>query len=201
MAASQSSTSPSDILFTNAADSWLQSRTGIGKSARDNHSCNITCLSKCFAQMKLGEIQLRHIQDYQAKRAAGKIPGLQAAGAATINHELNTLKQILDHAGEWDRLKKRYKPLRSGPSRVGRALADEEKAQLFELACQDTELARKLAACVVSHVSGVASMDSFLQRNVPEEVPQVWHDLAEQVMRALVLGRIAISSQESKLIQ
>jgi hypothetical protein len=44
-------------------------------------------------------------------------------------------------------------------------------------------------------------MDRFLQRNVPEEVPQVWHDLAEQVMRALVLGRIAISRQRSKLIQ
>jgi hypothetical protein len=150
--------------------------------------------------MKLAEIQLRHIRDYQAKRAAGKIPGLRAAGASAINHELSTLKQILDHAGEWDRLKKRYEPLRSGPSRLGRALADEDKAQLFELAGQDTELARKLAACVVSHVSGAESMDGFLQRYVPEEVPQVWHDLAEQVMRALVLGKIAISGQESKLI-
>ena len=77
------------------------------------------------------------------------------------DHELSTLKQILDHAGEWDRLKKRYKPLRSRPSRVGQALADEEKAQLFELACQDTELARKLAACVVSHVSEVESNGRF----------------------------------------
>jgi len=111
--------------------------------------------------MTLGEIQLRHIWDYQAKRAAGKIPGMRAAGASAINHELSTLKQILDHAGEWDRLKKRYQPLRSGPSPVGRALADKEKAQLFELACQDTELARKLAACVVSHVSEVESNGRF----------------------------------------
>jgi hypothetical protein len=44
-------------------------------------------------------------------------------------------------------------------------------------------------------------MDGFLQRNVPGEVPQVWHELAEQVMRALVLGRIVISDQVSKLIQ
>jgi hypothetical protein len=190
------------MLFPNAADSWLQSRVSISKSTRYSHSCNIKFLSKRFAQMKLAEIQLRHIRDYQAKRAAGKIPGLRAAGASAINRELSTLKQILDHAGEWDRLKKRYEPLRSGSSRVGRALADEEKTQqLFELAGQDTELARKLAACVVSHVSGAESMDRFLQRNVPEEVPQVWHDLAEQVMRALVLGRIAISRQESKLIQ
>ena len=201
MATSQNDTALSDMLFSNAADSWLRSRTSISESTRYSHSRNIKCLSKCFAQMKLGEIQLRHIRDYQAKRAAGKIPGLRAAGASAINHELSTLKQILDHAGEWDRLKRqRYQPLRTGPSDVGQALADDEKAQLFEIACQDTELARKLAACVVSHVSGVESMDGFLQRNVPEEVPQVWHALAEQVMRALVLGRIAISGQESKLI-
>ena len=202
MAASQGSTSLSDMLFPNAADSWLRSLVSISKSTRYSHSCNIKFLSKCFAQMKLAEIQLRHIRDYQAKRAAGKIPGLRAAGASAINHELSTLKQILDHAGEWDRLKKRYKPLPSGSPQVGRALADEEEAQqLFELAGQDTELARKLAACVVSHVSGAESMDRFLQRNVPEEVPQVWHDLADQVMRALVLGRIAISRRGSKLIQ
>jgi len=200
MATSPTYASLSEMLFPNAADSWLQSRTSISKSKKLRFSCNIRCLSKCFAQMKLGDIQLVHIQGYQDKRAAGKIPGLRAARTSAINHELSTLKQILEHAGEWDRLKREYEFLRSGPSATGMTPIDDERAQLFELAHQDTELARKLAACVVSHVSGAESIDDFLQGKVPEEVPQVWHDLAEQVMRALVLGRIAISGQESKLI-
>jgi hypothetical protein len=100
-----------------------------------------------------------------------------------------------------NRLKKRSKPLRIVPSRFESVPFNEKETQLLEVAYQDTELARKLAACVVSHVSGAESMDGFLRRNVPEEVPEVWHELAEQVMRALVLGRVVISGQVSKLIQ
>jgi hypothetical protein len=85
--------------------------------------------------------------------------------------------------------------------RIGQELSEEEENYLFDVAYKDNELARKLAACVVSHVSGAESMDCFLQRNVPEEVPTVWHQLAEQVMRALLLGRIATSRDVSKLIQ
>jgi len=189
------------MLFPDAADSWLQSRTTISEKTRYGYSCNIKCLSRCFGQMKLAEIQASHIQHYRALRAAGKIPGLRKAGASAIKHEISTLKQILDRAGEWDRLKKWYEPLRTAPSRIGRKLSNEGENQLFEVAYTDTDLARKLAACVVSHVSGAESIDHFLQHHVPEEVPAVWHELAEQVIRALFHGRIAISGRVSKLIQ
>src|SRR3974390_1119154 len=148
MAASQESTSLSYMLFPDAADSWLQSRTIISESTRYRYICNIKNLARCFGDMKLAEIQAGHIQRYRAQRAAGKIPGLRKAGASAINHELSTLKQILDLAGEWNRLKKWYKPLPTAPSRVGRELSNEEKIQLLEVAYTDTDLARKLAACV-----------------------------------------------------
>ena len=201
MAASQSRISISYMMFTDSSNLWLRSRTGLSENTRSNHSCNIKYLSRCFGEMKLAEIQLSHIRDYEAQRAAGTIPGLRKAGASAIKQELSTLRQILDGAGEWNRLKKCFKPLRTAPSRLESAVSDEQERQLFKVAYQDTELARKLAACVVSHVSGGESMDGFLQQNVPKEVPQVWHELAEQVMRALVLGRIAISGRVSKLIQ
>jgi hypothetical protein len=201
MAASQRSPSLSDMLFPDAADLWLRSCAGISENTRYSRACNINRLSKCFGEMKLAEIELSHIRDYQAQRVAGTIPGLRKAGPSAINRELSTLKQILDRAGEWNRLKKRYEPLRIVPQRFGPAHSDEEETRLFAVAYQDTELARKLAACVVSHVSGAESIDGFLLYNVPEEVPQVWHELAEQVMRALFLGKIAISGHVSKLIQ
>jgi len=56
-----------------------------------------------------------------------------------------------------NRLKKRSKPLRIDPSRFESLPSDEKETQLFEVAYQDTELARKLAACVVSQCFGVVS--------------------------------------------
>lgn len=53
-----------------------------------------------------------------------------------------------------NRLKKRSKPLRIDPSRFESLPSDEKETQLFEVAYQDTELARKLAACVVSQCFG-----------------------------------------------
>jgi hypothetical protein len=189
------------MLFPDAADSWLRSRVGISENTKHDHYRNIKRLSKCFGEMRLAEIQFSHIQAYQTRRAAGTIPGLRKAGPLAINHELSTLKRVLDCAGEWDRLKKLYQPLRIARSRVGRELSKEEENYLFNVAYKDTELARKLAACVVSHVSGTESIDCFLQHHVPEEVPPVWHQLAEQVMRALLLGSITTSRDVSKLIQ
>src|SRR5215469_5253999 len=117
MAASQRSTSLSDMLFPDAADLWLRSCAGISENTRYSRFCNIKHLSKCFGEMKLAEIELSHIRDYQAQRAAGTIPGLRKAGPSSINREISTLKQILDRAGEWDRLRKRYEPLRIVPQR------------------------------------------------------------------------------------
>ena len=42
-----------------------------------------------------------------------------------------------------NRLKKRSKPLRIDPSRFESLPSDEKETQLFEVAYQDTELARK----------------------------------------------------------
>jgi hypothetical protein len=40
------------------------------------------------------------------------------------------------------------------------------------------ELARKIAAAVVSYVVGAKSMDQFLEQHVPENVAPIWHELA-----------------------
>jgi hypothetical protein len=62
-----------------------------------------------------------------------------------------------------------------------------------------SELARKIAAAVVSHVSGAESIDRFLEQHVPENVAPIWHDLAEEVMQALFIGEQKVT-HVSKLI-
>ena len=62
------------------------------------------------------------------------------------------------------------------------------------------ELARKIAAAVVSHVSGAGSIDRFLEQHVPENIAPIWHDLAEEIMQALFIGEQKVTDV-SKLIQ
>ena len=61
------------------------------------------------------------------------------------------------------------------------------------------ELARKIAAAVVSYVVGAKSMDQFLEQHVPENVAPIWHELAEEVMQALFVDEQKVTDI-SKLI-
>jgi hypothetical protein len=63
------------------------------------------------------------------------------------------------------------------------------------------ELARKIAAAVVSYIVGAQSMDHFLEQHVPENVAPIWHELAEEVMQALFVGEEKAVTDISKLIQ
>jgi integrase len=51
-----------------------------------------------------------------------------------MNHELNTVKQVLDRAGLWTEIGKFYKPLQVCAPKVGQALEQGAETLLFEIA-------------------------------------------------------------------
>ena len=61
-------------------------------------------LSIVFAGLLLSQIHIGHFLEYQRQRR-------MEAGASCVNHELNTLAQILKTADLWDLIEKHYKPL------------------------------------------------------------------------------------------
>lgn len=101
------------------------------------YECYIKALKKFFGDAKLETLaDIGPIASYQKERSDGTIPGLRAAGASLVNHELNTLKQILERAGLWNRVKDWYEPLPQKKSTRGRALTEEEKQRLFLTAAE-----------------------------------------------------------------
>lgn len=89
-----------------------------------------------FAQLKLSEIHIGHFEQYQRMRSMGE-GGLRAAGPSLVNHELNTLSQILARANLWQALAAHYKPLKLPRPKVGCALSPADEEKLFRTAASN----------------------------------------------------------------
>ena len=118
-----------------AAAVWLATREQhiSAGSVRDYKLC-IKALSRSFFRdLPLTKIHIGHFEQYQCLRSRGDAE-LRNAGPSRINHELNTLAQILGRAGLWQQIAPHYRPLRLPRSR-GRAIESaEEKQHLFRVA-------------------------------------------------------------------
>jgi integrase len=112
-----------------AAVVWLNShRRHVRPGTVRHYDCTIKALSLSFlAELKLAEIQIGHLERYQETRTA--------VGPQRVNHELNTLSQILARAGLWRPLADLYHPLPLPKPKTGRALSDDEQEHLFRVAC------------------------------------------------------------------
>ena len=115
-------------LFKDAADAFLDfKRDEIAENSLVSHAGSIAHLSKAFKDKRLSSITREDVKAYQRKRLeAGPKP-------KTVNIEVGTLRSIMIHFGQWDRLKKQVKMLKLNPDEeVGRALTAEEQTALLE---------------------------------------------------------------------
>ena len=123
-----------DATFPDAAEFWLgcherHIRTG---TIRDYKQC-IRSLRPFFENFRLRDINIEHFESYQKLRTVGE-GWKRAAGPSRINHELNTLSQILARAGLWSQIAPQYKALRLPRPKVGCALSPEDEERLFRIA-------------------------------------------------------------------
>lgn len=123
--------------FPDAAKVWLDShrRHIAANSTRDYEQC-ITSLTKFFGDLRLEEIHIGHFEQYQRMRleAAESFATSKTAGPSRINHELNTLSQILTRAALWAPIAPYYKPLRLPRPKAGRVLTEDQEKHLFAIA-------------------------------------------------------------------
>lgn len=127
-------TSLASLPFLQAANLWLDSRKNIDTTTRFNYQCYIKSLARFFGLLTLAQVEIGHVQTYQSQRSKGEIVGLRKAGSSCVNHELNTLQQMMTRAGEWTRIADWYEPLPQKRSTVGCALTDEQESRLFRVA-------------------------------------------------------------------
>ena len=133
------------LTFLEAAPIWLEAHSRhIGRgTARDYTQC-IRSLNLFFAALPLRSIHIGHFEQYQKQRSTGS-EGLHRAGPSRINHELNTLSQVLARASLWAPLAAHYKPMPLPKPQVGCALLAEDEERLFRVAA--TRPRWKLAYC------------------------------------------------------
>src|SRR5690348_3613529 len=78
------------ITFSQAAELWAQSHAlHIRSGTRRHYRHCIRALAPFFGALRLDEIRIDHLEQYQKMRSAGE-GGLRKAGPSCVNHELNT---------------------------------------------------------------------------------------------------------------
>jgi integrase len=155
----------SSLPFAEAAEIWMDIRRQRPLRPRTHESTRgyLDALVAFFCELRLNQINPGHLREYQIARKANRIrigdpdeivgyrdirPWKRCAGASIINHELNTLSQLLSHCRLWAGLKPFYHPL-STPSWSPRdVLSDEDEERLFDIASRNSEVS--LAYCVAA---------------------------------------------------
>jgi integrase len=97
-----------------------------GKTAK-SYLDYIGRLNKFFSAITLEQVHIGHFKEYQRLMA-------KHYGATSVNHDLNTLSQILKKAKLWDALKEFYRPLPTPKWTPPRVLTEKEEDAFFKLA-------------------------------------------------------------------
>lgn len=123
-----------NFTFSEAAPVWFDYHSSqIRPGTRRHYQNCIVALKLFFGALRLHEIGITHFERYQKARSAGEVCP-RKAGPSTINHELNTVSQILDFVGLWAAILPLYRPLRLPRSNVRCALSREDEDRLFRTA-------------------------------------------------------------------
>jgi integrase len=135
------------LSFQEAAEQWLESRYRLAGKTRKNYLQHIARLDEFFGQLKVTEIHIGHITEYQRIRqeairqtpqhaAQTRVVGERPSdGASNINHEINcVLRPVLKMAGRWQEVGKFYEPLPLPPGSIGIALTEQEEKHFFQVA-------------------------------------------------------------------
>jgi integrase len=130
------------LTFAEAAERWLDTRSMSAGSARyisPRYAADlqqyVRALNNKFGRVRLKNIGIRRIREYQFERA-------ERCGPNRINQELGTLVQIMRQGDAWSgALERCYEPLKRRYADVRRAMTPEEQQRFLETAASHEEWA------------------------------------------------------------
>lgn len=133
-----------DLPFSVASDLWLElKQQSVNERTAWDYKHYLRALHRFFAEIKLADIHIGHIVEYRRQRSI-------SAGPDRINHEVNTLQQILKMAGLWEPIAPVYKPLKRPVRGPGQAPLEEEIAWMFEIASTRKRWKRAMLCSMLS---------------------------------------------------
>ncbi|HLW52959.1 MAG TPA: site-specific integrase [Candidatus Angelobacter sp.] len=135
-----------EALFEDAARTWLDERAlYLDPGTINCYGDYLKRLAGYFVGMPLQDIRNEHLRDYQRTRS-------QDYSACSVNHDLNTLSQILQRAQLWNALADGYTPLQLPKWTPPRVLKRTEEDSFFTFAASNPswELAYLVATLTVN---------------------------------------------------
>ncbi len=150
------------LTLAEAGPKWLQ---GHGRMLKENTTRNyraaLRLLNDSFGNLCLRDIDVAHFRSYQQARG-------EVAGAYLINGELSVLQMIMKECGEWDRIRRFYKPLRVPKRRGGHSISADEERLLREVAFSRPKwrLAAHCMMVMLSTTMGFGELRHIRRRDV-----------------------------------
>ncbi|HET9183238.1 MAG TPA: hypothetical protein VFP59_13965 [Candidatus Angelobacter sp.] len=153
------------LSFDDAAQHWLEIKKLHTRKPRtmEMYEWYIRNLSKVFGGLLLSQIHIGHVLEYQQQRRQG-------AGPSCVNHEINTLSQILKYADLWDLIQKHYRPLPLPNWTPPKVLTAEEEERFFRVVAERPDWS--VAYWAVSLTNNTSAMGielRHLQSGTPDE--------------------------------
>lgn len=188
--------------LSEAADLWLEEkRLHIRKErTREAYTLYIRNLKKHLGAEKLCSLHIGHVLSYQQTRRAEK------ASPSYVNHETNTLSQILKRADLWDLIEKHYKPLPTGNWTPPKVLTPDDEERFFRIAATnpDWEVAY-WAVSLTNNTSahGTELRNLQLQHVFLDHVPPKFHvpdDKVKNEFRARVVPLNEVAEKQMRRI-
>lgn len=123
----------SDMQFSEASKLWLEQKRIY------NRESTILCyedylvrINKFFGPLVLQEIHIGHLQEYQRIYRKSYHP-------ASVNHDINTVSQVLRKAGLWAAMAEHYRPLPLPEVDPPKVMSETEEDRFFEFASKNPE--------------------------------------------------------------
>lgn len=144
------------LSFEEAAERWLEIKKLHVRKPRtmEMYEWYIRNLSRVFGGLLLSQIHIGHVLEYQQQRR-------RSAGASCVNHEINTLSQILRHADLWDLIEKHYKPLPMPNWTPPKVLTAAEEERFFRVVATNPDWS--VAYWAVSLTNNTSAMGTELR--------------------------------------
>ncbi len=144
------------LSFEDAASRWLEIKQMQVRKPRtiEMYRWYLRSLEAYFKGTLLSQIHIGQILEYQHQRRL-------SAGPSCVNHEINTLSQILRHADLWDLIEKHYRPLPLPNWTPPKVLTAEEEEKFFRIAASNPDW--RVAYWAVSLTNNTSAMGTELR--------------------------------------
>src|SRR6185437_3956508 len=122
--------------FAAAADFWLDTRKdNLRPRTYYGYKLHVKSINKFLGTIPLQKLHIGHILNYSRARTSNEGNMWdKAAGASIVNHEVVTIQQVMDLAGEWERIAGVYKALPLPRKKKPKVMSDEEEMRLWAVA-------------------------------------------------------------------